>query len=189
MNAYHSKQTHYIRVSLIVFIMLLLGACSSSKSNIDYDVNTDFNAINSFQFSSSTKVTNLALDDLTEQRVKNAIADELANKALLESSDGADVQVSFFLSEQQKENNSSFSIGLGGSTGGRVSTGIGLGTTFPIGDRVDTLTNLTIEFYRNGKLIWRGFDELDFGKNASPDKRTEAINKTVANILTKYPPS
>ena len=41
---------------------------------------------------------------------------------------------------------------------------------------------------KSNQLIWRGAKEGRLRKNKSPEQRTEAINKTIAEILQNFPP-
>jgi hypothetical protein len=40
----------------------------------------------------------------------------------------------------------------------------------------------------SNQLVWRGAKEGRLQKNQSPEKRTEVIKETVANILSNFPP-
>ncbi|NMP17871.1 DUF4136 domain-containing protein [Thalassotalea sp. Y01] len=173
---------------LLVGLMLLTG-CKSTPSNVDYDTETNFSQFSFYQFVDSKEEQAAELDDLSKDRIEQAISSELSKKSLNATDDAADLQVSFYTTEEQKENKSSFSIGFGGTNyGGNSSTGVGVGTTIPIDRGYDVYTQITIDFYHQGKMIWRGFDGFTAEPDMTPEQRQVEVNSVVSKILSQYPP-
>ncbi len=178
----------YIKLITTVLFFLLLG-CQSPKTTVDFDTSTNFKQFSSYQFEPTTEAT-VEVDQLTYDRIQNAITAELAQKPVRYSDNNADLQISFFTVVEQKQNNSSFSIGLGGSSrSGSSATGVGLGTTIPIDGDINLYTKIVIDIKHQGKVIWRGSDGFEAEQDISPEERTKAINNVVAIILSQYPPN
>ncbi|MEW6998154.1 DUF4136 domain-containing protein [Colwelliaceae bacterium BS250] len=172
----------------IFALALLLQGCQSTNTTVDYDTDTNFSAFKKYQIV-ETKEQTADLDQLTNDRIKTAINEQLNNKAMTVNADNSDVQVSYFTNLEQRENKSSFSIGLGGSSrSGSSSTGVGLGTTIPLDSDFNVYTKITIDIYHKDKLVWRGTDGFEAENDITPQEKITEINSLVTTILAAYPP-
>ena len=173
--------------ALLLLPFLSLQGCKTTSTNIDY--NTEVNFSQFTQYSILTQEAKAETDTLTNDRIQQAVVAQLSAKALSQSMDATPLQVSYFATYEEKENTSSFSIGLGGSShGGSSSTGIGLGTSFPMGADTEIYTQITIDFNFEGKLVWRGVDGFTADPDITPIEKNEKIQKTIQEILSQYPP-
>ncbi|WP_394176488.1 DUF4136 domain-containing protein [Thalassotalea litorea] len=177
-------------LAALLLIASLLSGCQSSSAIMDYDTQKDFSMIN--EFSQGPSKQGIKSDDLTQERLTQAIEAQLLEKGFStgnnHNSDNH-IIVSHFITTQTKQNNSSINIGLGtGRSGSNSSVGVGVNTSIPVSGRETVEMRVTIDFHQRGKLIWRGYDSFNAKGNDSPKKRQEDIDKAVASILALYPP-
>ena len=176
----------------LLFSVMIISACKSTSSTVDYDTDTNFNQFKQYQMVASKQPTNKKqppTDQMTADRISAAIESQLNAKALTKVDAAAELQVSYFTATEQKENTSSLGISIGGAKiGGNTSTGVGVGTSVPISSDVSTITQITIDIYHQDKLIWRGIDSYETDSDVTPQEREKEINTTVANIMANYPP-
>jgi hypothetical protein len=176
--------------SLITALLtLLLTACSSAPTTkFDYNETTNFSLFKSFQF---VEQTSAALDGnpVMDNRIKQAIDSALIRQLFIPQDELADLQIEFHFSQQEKANNSSFSIGLGGSKiGGSGAASVGVSTSIPIDSDAIIITKIFIDISHNGEAIWHGTDVYE-GKGDMPFKEKEiAITATVNRLLANFPP-
>ena len=101
----------------------------------------------------------------------------------------ADLQINFHFTEQEKENNSSFSIGLGGSKiGGSGAAGVGLSTSVPIDSDATIMTKIFIDISHEGEAIWHGTDVFEGKGDMSFQDKALVITATVDRLLSNFPP-
>ncbi|TRX55773.1 DUF4136 domain-containing protein [Thalassomonas sp. M1454] len=176
-------------ILLVLTITVTANACTSTSVTVDYDPETNFKQLSSYQMV-ATKEKNAEVDQLTADRIVAAIEAELDKKAINKASSDAAMQISYYTVLEQREKKSSFSIGIGGSNrSGSSSTGVGLGTTIPLDSNFNVYTQITIDIYQQDKLIWRGYDGFEAEQTISPQEKTQKINELVASILSQFPPA
>ncbi|WP_371188505.1 DUF4136 domain-containing protein [Thalassotalea maritima] len=176
-----------IRVIGLTGFLLIMVGCAANNADTDYQANFDFSQLTSYQFVNENSLKQLQ-NELLNERIQLAIISELDKKSFRQVDTNADMQVRYSSFSTDKPSNSSISIGIGsGSRSGRMSTGIGIGTTIPIGGD-DAYLEISIAMYQNSKLIWRGNDQMSYPQSDTPEERQLRINKTVANILKQFPP-
>lgn len=187
------KTLKYIGLSSI--FSLTLVACGSTNTNVDYDTETNFTQFSFYQLMPAKPTLGAQgavigpTDEITGQRIAEAITAQLSAKSLNAVEKDADVQVSYFTTLENREKTSSFSIGLGtGSVSSNSATSVGVGTTIPLDTTINVYTQITIDFHVNDKLVWRGFDGFEAAPDMTATAKQAEINTVVANILGKYPP-
>ena len=91
----------------------MLSACQSTKVSIDYDTETTFKNFKSFNFIADKKTTDEIKTDLDNPilmaRIRAAIKEQLIFQGFTYQAEGADLIVDYHFTQQEKENNSSFS--------------------------------------------------------------------------------
>ena len=171
-----------------LFITFIMG-CQNTPSTVDYDTDTNFSQFSFYQLADTTKDTSGPSDQITSERIKEAINAQLAQKSLSLVEQDGELQVNYFTTLEQREKKSSFSIGIGGSNrSGNSATGVGLGTTIPLDSNFNTYIKITIDMHHQGKLIWRGFDGFEAEQDISPEDKQKGINEVVTKVLANYPP-
>jgi hypothetical protein len=178
---------------VIVVTILLATGCSGIKVSQDYDPQTDFGSMTTFQWESETqaKSGDPRIDNpLRDRRVRKAIMRVLAEKGFNQS---AGVTPTFLIRYQytlrQKIESSGTSSGFGfgmGSYGHRGGIAIGTGNSIREYDE----GALVIDFIdaTSQALLWRGTGTQRFNEYDDPEKASREINSQVEQILAQFPP-
>jgi hypothetical protein len=127
-------------------------------------------------------------------RIQTAIDTTLIAKGLTKhdyvDKQSADITIKVSFSEQERQNNSSFSIGLGTSRmGGNSRSSIGVNTSVPINSDADIITKITIDMSDKHQAIWHGSDSFEVKGDLSMEQTDQAVYTTVNNLLANFPPS
>lgn len=181
------------RFIIISFLFTLLTACSSKPTiNIDSNPNTNFQQLTSYQFSPKTKVF-VDTNPIMIHRIQTAIDTALAAKGLMkhEYTDrhSADITIQVSFKEQEKQSNSSFSIGLGTSRmGGNSRSSVGVNTSVPINSGADVVTKIIIDMSDANQAIWHGSDSYEAKTDLTTEQTNQAVLTTVNGLLAGFPP-
>ncbi|MFY8272702.1 DUF4136 domain-containing protein [Pseudoalteromonas sp. SSDWG2] len=174
---------------LAASLLVLLSACASSP-DYDYDKSVNFTEYKTFAwFPNATLAkgaTNYQISELMERRVRQAISDELTAKGMtFTDAANADILVNYHASVESKVDVDTFSTGYSArwdywGISHNVQT-----TTREY--KVGTLVVDVIDKASN-QLVWRAANEGRLKKNQTPEERTAAVQESVAEILSHYPP-
>ncbi|PHR84185.1 MAG: hypothetical protein COA59_07935 [Colwellia sp.] len=179
---------------ITLFILFsLLSACSNKPtSHIDFNPETNFQLFNSYQFSTqmnNSVDTNPIMINRIQGAVENVLASNGLNKLTFIDINSADLTIYVTFSQQEKENNSSFSIGLGTSRIGSNSSGsIGVSTSVPINSKADIITTIVIDISDANNAIWHGSDSYQASGDLSMEEKDKAVITTVNRLLANFPP-
>jgi hypothetical protein len=188
-----------------IFIALLLAGCSTVEVTHEFDPNTDFSALHTYDWLPPPKPTgDPRLDDNTilDARVHNAVDAALAEKGFTRAADNPDVKVGYHvtLDRQQDVEYVNSSFGYWGMYPGPYPSAWGAYPAYPgypgygvpaavrVYNYLEGTLILDLFDARSKRLIWRGTarDEVNF--RASPEKRQEKIDEAVRRMLAKFPP-
>jgi len=182
------------RLVLLAFVALL-SACQTGNVNQDYDASRDFAGYRSWAW----KEPGLQYrpddprikSDITEQRIREAVSGQLDQRGLRPAQAGsaADLRVQAYLivENRHQQITTQYGGGWGGYYGGYWG-GPAFAETRTVEYKVATIQ---IDMFdgRDGKLVWRGSAEQTMNHYPpTPQERAQAIQKTVANALSNYPP-
>lgn len=174
--------------------LLLLGACQTPRVDSDYDPQRDFAALHTWRWAEPALQyrpddTRLA-SDLTAQRVREAVAEQLERRGLRSAAAGApaDLQVqAWLIVEQRQQQVVSHYGGFAGPYWGGYWGGMPYSEVRTLDYRVGTL-QLDLRDSA-GHLVWRGSAaQVLPATPGTPAERSAAIRATVAKILDQYPP-
>jgi hypothetical protein len=169
------------RLAVLPIAFLLITAAAWAKVSTDYDHNANFANYKTYSWG---KIE--ATNSLWDQRVKDAVASQLAAKGLTEVASGGDVVVNAFGKTHPEKTLNTFYDGFGG--GGwrwRGMGGMGEATTTVDTYKVGTL--VVDMFDASGKnLVWRGISTDTLSNNA--DKNTKKLDSDVRNMFKHFPP-
>jgi hypothetical protein len=179
--------------SALFILFSLLSACSNKPtSHIDFNPETNFQLFNSYQFSTqmnNSVDTNPIMINRIQGAVENVLASNGLNKLTFIDINSADLTIYVTFSQQEKENNSSFSIGLGTSRIGSNSSGsIGVSTSVPINSKADIITTIVIDISDANNAIWHGSDSYQASGDLSMEEKDKAVITTVNRLLANFPP-
>ncbi len=176
---------------LLIAVLLLLSACQSIQTQHDYDTNRNFSAYHSWSWQEPALQYRpddpRIKSDLTELRVRQAIAEQLDQHGLRSAQSGsvADLKVQIWLIVEQRQDQISTQYGgyWGGFWGGPA-----MSKRYNLDYQIEVL-QIDLMDSRDGKLVWRGSAEQIMPlSQSSPAEREQAIRSTVAEILKQYPP-
>lgn len=181
------------RLALLAFAVLL-SACASNQVNHDFDTNRDFAVYRSWSWKEPALQYRpddpRIQSDLTEQRIRQAVADQLDQRGLRPAAAGArgDVQVQAYLivEDRQQQVTTNYGGGTGGPWNGYWGGPV-YNETRSISYKVATV-QIDLLDGKDGKLVWRGSDEQLLNNSPSPIARNTAVRETVGRILSNYPP-
>lgn len=184
------------RHMLLLASILLLSACESIQVDRDYDTNRDFASYQSWSW--QTPALTYSPDDpriksdLTEQRIRDAVTDQLEQRGLRAASANTQgdlsVQVAMIVDDRQNLLTTNYGGGWNNAWGGGYWGGPMYTETQTVDYKVGTLQ---VDLYdgKDKKLVWRGSDQQIMPRNAlSPAERETAIRETVTKVLSQYPP-
>lgn len=181
------------RLSLLA-CAVLLSACQTTKVNYDFDASRDFAAYRSWAWKEPAVQYRpedpRIKSDLTEQRIRQAVADQLDQRGLRPAATGAkaDVNVRTYLIVEDRQQQ--ITTNYGGAWGGPWNGYWGApmyNETRNVSYKVATL-QIDLLDGKDGKLVWRGSDEQLLSRSPQPADRSAAIHATVGRILSNYPP-
>jgi hypothetical protein len=175
-------------------LVLSLSGCQTDRVNQDYDPGRDFAAYRSWawlepalQFRPDDPRIR---SDLTEQRLRQAVADQLEQRGLRQASTGApDLKVRAWLivDNRQQQVTTRYGGPWGPGWGGPWMSQ-GWDETRSLDYQVATL-QLDLLDGRDGKLVWRGSQEhIMADDHATPAQRAESLRRAVVSVLEHYPP-
>ena len=176
-------------------ILLLLGvaglaACSSMAVESDWDPDVDFSGFQTFGLIASTE---LAVSPLVDQRIRNAISEDLRSKGLREVDDyaGADLAIGYEVATQQRATYQTVHSGWGASgfrtSNARFGGSIGMSRTIRNEYTVGTLV-IAVFRMQDKALVWEGIGTDVLSRASGPEESAQMINEAVEKILRDFPP-
>ncbi len=175
-------------------IASLLVACQSIQLSNDYDATRDFGAYRSWRWQEPAlqyRPDDPQLKDITEQRIRAAMSEQLELRGLRLAPAGAaaDLKAQAWLIIEKRQDQVSTSYG--GAWGGYWS-GYWTGPAYTETRRIDyKVATLQLDLFdgKDGKLVWRGSAEQIMGNQpTTPAERDTAIRAAVGKLLSQYPP-
>ncbi|MBY5992174.1 DUF4136 domain-containing protein [Ferrimonas balearica] len=173
----------------ILLSALVIFGCSSNSVSLDYNSQTDFNAINRYALLAPDE----GLDPLMDKRIRTAIAEQLEAKgwqALAEGDvqlSGDAVAIAYQAWQETRSRDSGMTIGVGGGRSSGNSS-IGGSVAIPVGDSTRKVQVIRIDMVQAGQLIWRASDDFNVSDRDSPEKRNERTQELVTRLLAQFPP-
>ncbi|MBB1269275.1 DUF4136 domain-containing protein [Shewanella sp. SR44-3] len=181
-----------MRILLIAAALFSLTACTSLSTSYDYDPEISFAQYKSYSWVEK-KVDNTSyhLDGLMDQRVKLAVANELALRGFKQvPASEADVLVNYLTKVDKKIDVDTFSTDFGYNpfygprwgVAGTVHTQTVV-REYEIGTLiVDLIDNKT------AKLVWRGTVADTINDRDTPQEKIININLAISAMMKNYPP-
>jgi hypothetical protein len=164
-------------LAIPLFVVALATAVFADHVTVDYDHAEHFNQIKTYSWS-KVQTANSIWDD----RVKDAIDQELSAKGWMQVSSGGDVTLVAIEKTSIHQQYDTFYDGFGGW---RRLGSFGESTTTVDNYEVGTL--IVSMFDGNSKqLIWRGASSSDLSGN--PEKNTKNLDKDVQKMFKNFPP-
>lgn len=173
---------HFALAAVTTLLLMALPAIAGAqKASFDYDSTVNFSQFRTYAWKAGTPAGEHFLD----KRIIASIDEQLAAKGLARTSSTPDLYVLYHVGLGVQRSVNGFVSGPGGAYGWRGGL-----------DSVDLRLNelatgtLVIDLVDAGtqELVWRGVATKEIDIDAKPEKRDQAIAKTVDKILKNYPP-
>lgn len=184
-----------LRHSIIAVSLFILAGCQNIAQERDYDPSRDFASYRSWQWQEPALQYQpddpRFKSDLTEQRVREAVAAQLDQRGLRPASASApaDLRVQVWMINEDREQQ--VTSGFGGAWGDPWHGywgGPHFSETRTYPYRIRTL-QIDLFDARDGKLVWRGSTEEVINRGAGgPHERSTSIQRSVQRTLDQYPP-
>ena len=179
---------------VLLAVAALLSACAANQVNHDFDASRDFAAYRSWSWKEPALQYRpddpRIKSDLTEQRVRQAVADQLDQRGLRPAAAGAkgdlNVQTYLIVEERQQQVTTNYGGGWGYPWYGYYGAPM-YNETRNVSYKVATI-QIDLLDGKDGKLVWRGSDEQILSRTPNPSDRRDAILETVTRTLANYPP-
>ncbi|NBA95066.1 DUF4136 domain-containing protein [Pseudomonas sp. R5(2019)] len=179
----------------LLSLALLLSACETSNVAQDFDASRDFAAYRSWTWKEPALQYRpddpRIKSDLTERRIREAVSQQLDQRGLrpAPASSRGDLNVQTYLIVENRQQQ--ITTNYGGAWGGYWGNYWGgpmYNETRSIDYKVATI-QVDLLDARDGKLVWRGSAEQVMNNYPpGPAERNTAIQKTVAKVMSNYPP-
>jgi hypothetical protein len=162
---------------------LAIVACSSLQVHQDWDPAANFNNFRTYQWKDATPVKNQLLD----QRIVQAVNQQLAAKGLKQVDSGADLFVTYHgsVSEQLNYQTTGYGYGMGGWYGPGYG-GVGVSNTtvqqIPIGTLVIDLVDV-----KTNQMVWRSTASDDLRQSDNPQQAQSRIDNAVKAMFSRWP--
>jgi len=167
----------------LLFLLLILGACSSVRITSDYDRNADFGKYKTYGFSEETMA--MPVNQLNRDRMIAATEAELAAKGFTKS-DQPDMVVDLRVKAETRTEATATNMG---GYYGRYGWAGGMGTTtINYNEYTDGTLFITFIDREAQKIFWQGRGVKTINENSSAEQREKNINYVVKSIMSKYPP-
>jgi hypothetical protein len=186
-----------MRASLLLLpLLLILSACQTPQLQRDFDPNRDFTAYRNWSWQEPAvqyKPDDPRLNsDLTGQRIRSAVSEQLDQRGLRPAAANmpSDLKVQVWLIVDNRQQQVSTHVGgaWGDPWRGGFWGGPGYVETRTQDYQVSTL-QIDLLDGKDGKLVWRGSAEKVLRNNQhNPSEREASIRRSVAEILSQYPP-
>ncbi|CAI8931147.1 MULTISPECIES: DUF4136 domain-containing protein [Pseudomonas] len=181
------------RLALLA-VAVLLSACAANQVNHDFDASRDFAAYHSWSWKEPALQYRpddpRIKSDLTEQRVRESMVEQLEQRGLRQAGPGAkgdlSVQTYLIVEDRQQQVTTNYGGGWGNPWYGYYGAPM-YNETRLISYKVATI-QIDLLDGKDGKLVWRGSDEQILSRTPNPADRSNAIHETVTRILANYPP-
>ena len=171
------KRTALLLAGLLLAPMVLLA----QKTSFDYDKTANFSALKTYALKDGKKVG----DPLIDKRIEAAIEAELAAKGLTPAASAPDLNVTYHVAFDKKQDITAYSTG----GAGYYRWGGGWGTTdVRVNEILMGTLVVDIADAKKNELVWRGIGVKEVDVQAKADKRDKNINSAVKKILKNFPP-
>ncbi|MFC1518907.1 DUF4136 domain-containing protein [Pseudomonadota bacterium] len=172
--------------------VLALSACSTLKTNTDFDPAVSFDQYKTYSWvEKKNQDASYHLDGLMDQRVRDAVNNELGQKGLTKADiTEADLLVNYLTKVDKKINVDTFNTSFGYYPyyGRRGWGGAGMNTQTTVREyEVGTLIVDLID-NKTGNLVWRGSVADTIRNKNTPEERVQIINSAISQVMLHYPP-
>jgi hypothetical protein len=181
-----------MRILLIAAALFSLAACNTLSTSYDYDPEVSFAQYKHYSWvEKKTDQSGYHLDGLMDQRVKAAVANELALKGFSQvTALDADVLVNYLTKIDKKIDVDTFSTDFGYNPFYGPRWGVAGSVHTQTVVREYEVGTLIVDLIDNktGKLVWRGTVADMINDRHTPQEKIANINLAISAMMKNYPP-
>ena len=164
-------------LAIALFLTAITTAMFADSVTVDYDHSANFKKINTYSWSNIHTA-----NSIWDQRVKDAIDQQLAAKGWMQVASGGDVKLVAVEKTSVQQQYETLYDGVGGW---RRWGGLGETTPTVNNYKVGTLI-VSVLSGNSNQLIWRGVSSGTL--SGDPNKNTKQLDKDVQKMFKKFPP-
>ena len=179
---------------LLSILSLILSACSSVDTQVDYDKEMDFTKLKTYSWlpDSKKRYTDVRLNsDIFKKRIYNTVNKALAARGYKEVTQNPDFTLGYHVAIENKTSINTMNDYYGYSRDG-------WGRSYYPGYNMHS-TQTSVYHYEEGslildivdtkskQLIWRGSAQAEISKSRTSKQRDELIKKTVDKLFSQLP--
>lgn len=179
-----------IGIMLLVTLVVVAG-CSTVQVNQDYEVHSNLTRYETWQWKEAVQPTNgdLRTDNpLLNKRIRRAIENHLTGRRIRLVPKGADLQLSYQLTIEQKIIGDTIYPTVGIGVYGFPWYG-GMGSETRIRQFDEGRLTIDLHATDTGELLWRGVGIYRWVTYDNPRQAADAMQEIVDKILEQYPPT
>jgi hypothetical protein len=176
-------------VTAVIGVGLLAG-CSSYDIKYDYDMDSNFSALKTYNWfprdvSTTSGSASVAVQSntLLDKRVREAVDTQMAAKGFTLTAENPDVFVVYHTGLQNKVDVTDWGYTYAGSYWGG-----GLGRSVDVYEYTEGTLIVDLVTASSKQLAWRGSATGVVEPGRSPEEVVERINDVVSRIFENYPP-
>jgi hypothetical protein len=173
------------KLACAALVLGFLAGCSSMNINTDFAYEADFSQYKTFAYQ-DTDMSVADTQPLAHERIVGAIKRELQGKGFTEATSNPDIYVTYYGEDKEQIALDTTHMGYGYGPGWGWGGGFGSSTTTV---RSYTQGTLVVDMWdaEAKQLVWRGVISDTLSDN--PQKNIEKMNKGMAKIFERYPPT
>jgi hypothetical protein len=170
-----------------IIISFLITSCSPIQFHADFDENTVFNDLISYNKILWNSDNDSVVNEINKYKIISAVKQELYKRNIKQSNFSPSITININIIRCSKIGTSSYT-----DYGGYY----GYGYYRPMGYSITNYYNysytegaIVIDVFdnKNKKLIWQGTAKEDFNNNSNPDITTDKIKYIIKKTFQKYP--
>jgi hypothetical protein len=171
---------------LAAFLIVSMPGCYTMQVNYDYDPQTDFSSMNTFDWHPVPQRT--TMNEMNVNQVRGEVVQQLEGKGLKGGEKKPDFLIAIHGGTVSKLDIVDWGYSYGGP--GRYGRYGPYSTSRRIDVHEYEEGNLILDFVDTDskELIWRGTATDALDADATPEERHRQIREAVTKILAKYPP-
>ena len=174
---------------ILLLLLIAVANCSAVRVSQDYDVSAEFQVYETYAWaldkqpqSGDIRVDNQLLD----ARIRGAVDRNMAAKGYQKvDRSSADLLIVYNLTIRSRIEGDTVSTGVG--YGAYPHWG-GVGFETRVREYDEGALVIDIGSAKPSKLLWRGTGTRRVTDHKDPEKTTQVVNKTVAEIMAQFPP-
>ncbi|NKB87092.1 MAG: DUF4136 domain-containing protein [Acidobacteria bacterium] len=176
------------RLLALAIAGLVVSACSSVSTSLDYNPDVDFAKYRKYEW---IPTEGRAADNFAHLRIVSAVDRIMAARGMTKVQEGGDLAVGYQATTDERSTYTTVSAGWGGYGwgGGWYRGGMGMGTSTTTENRYQVGTVIIGMFDGSDKeLVWTGQASDTIRPNLTPGERQAHVDEVLGDLMRDFPP-